>query len=90
MSISCAGCDKTIEDDHVRIGAGIHNLCMECEGTEIEVFVVESDGSYFVTKSLAGILSLIEEMSVEDEPYSISKKPIPLAKYLTLPEFDGF
>lgn len=85
----CAGCGNEIPDDHPRVG-GLHGtVCMGCEFTTIPIFKVSHDGDWYADRNISGVAALIENMEVGEE-YTVTREEMPLTKYLSLPEFDGF
>lgn len=66
-------------------------ICMGCEGAEIEVWRVslpDCDGGYY-DRDFDSMVEGLRHIDVGDS-YSIHKESMPAAKYLSLPEFQGF
>lgn len=85
----CAGCGKDIPADHCALGVGDKSICMRCEGKSIKAYKVECGGDAYIGQDFNGVTSLLAGIDIGDE-YTISVVEMSLAKYLSLPEFQGF
>lgn len=86
----CVGCGVAIDHNWPRTGTLEQPVCMRCEFSEIDVYEVRLNGSSFVERDVQQIIPLLESMDSGDEVYSVGKVRMKLAKYITLPEFEGF
>lgn len=89
MKSKCLGCGLIIGDDWPRKMTKRGDVCMGCEGKEIEVYriAVDEHGNGYVEKDFPH--AMMDEMAL-DETYIISKQKMPLVQYANLEEFTGF
>ena len=89
METICAGCGKEIHQNHPRLSGEHGTVCMGCEFATIPVFKLSCNGGCYADRDIRGIKTLIENMEIDDE-YTVRRVEMPLTKYLSLPEFQGF
>ncbi len=89
MKTKCAICGVEIPLDWPRLSRGDISICMKCEGHETLVYIVSHNGGRYVEKDGDGIKSLIDEMEDGDN-YTVTRRMMSTAVFLTLPEFKGF
>ncbi len=89
----CLSCGTEIGENWPRFTTPRGEICMGCEGAEVDVYVMTVDGKSYADRDAASLLTAVAselECMERGDLFSVNKQAMRALLFYSLPEFGGF